>query len=76
MHVHVNRQAWRDRFRGKGKPGIGLAQTAQGTPTEDPAVVSNGDDGGDFLSGAALQDLRARCRMLSLSLDAAVAEQR
>jgi hypothetical protein len=53
-----------------------VPQTAQGISAEDPTVVSIGDDGGEFLSGAALGDLRARCRMLSLSLDAAVAEQR
>jgi hypothetical protein len=76
-HSHTNRQAWQARFRGKGKPGIGRAQqTELAKPAEDHAVVGSGDEGCEYLSGAALGDLRARCQMLSLSLDAAVAEQR
>ena len=76
-HMHTNRQAWRARFRGKGKPGIGRAQqTELVNLAEEHAAVGSGDEGCEFLSGAALGDLRARCQMLSLSLDAAVAEQR
>ena len=39
-----------------------------------PGEAVQGD--GEFLTGAGLADLRARCQMLALSLDAAVDEQR
>jgi hypothetical protein len=65
------REAWRKRFQGKGKPGIG-----RNPPVAEAADDPSSEGGGEFLSGAALADLRARCRMLTLSLDAAVAEER
>ena len=71
----ICREAWRKRFQGKGKPGVGRNPPVVEI-ADDPSSEEADDGGDEFLSGVALADLRARCRMLALSLDAAVAEER